>query len=293
MGSDLARAIWLVNVALGAVAPNVAVAQPASDTPVWDEAPSELERRHAGERITLVFRAHATSGDPLTFTVRGLPEGAELRWVPQDAERRSDRTKLRYFVPFVEWTPRGSQSGSYLIEVTASDGKRSIRRQVELVVEEEWETFFMPGLAYSAYWPVAGSRYGTFHGPACELLFAGWIHRNDNRGPSHVRISGGVGLLSSTRDGLRKAVSANFGFDLSIERNPTRRFLLPFFGVEGGFLFQSEIGKPFLLTPTAGLHLWADRNLFVSGRYGYAFPSQQVDRLRGHQLALSVDLALW
>ena len=289
----LGTTIWLVNAALGAVTPSVAVAEARADTPVWDETPSELERRHAGERITLVFRAHAPGGDPLTFTVTGLPEGADLRWVPQEVERRSDGTKLRYFAPLVEWTPRGSQSGSHVIEVTATDGRNAIHRQVELVVEEEWETFLMPGLAYSMYWPVAHARYGTLHGPAFELLLAGWIHRNDNRGPSHVRIYAGVGLLSSTRDGLHKGVSANFGFDLSIERNPTRRFLLPFFGVEGGFLFQSEIGKPFLLTPTAGLHLWADRNVFVNGLYGYSFPSQQVNRLRGHQARLSVDLAFW
>src|SRR5512140_2645089 len=109
----LGATLWLVNAALAAVTPG-AVAEAA--TPVWDETPSTLERRHAGERITLVFRAHAPAGDPLTFTVTGVPEGADLRWVPQQAVRRSDGMKVRYFAPFVEWTPRGSQSGRYLIE---------------------------------------------------------------------------------------------------------------------------------------------------------------------------------
>jgi hypothetical protein len=286
-------AIWLANAVLGALSPGVPAAPPVADTPVWDEVPSATERRLAGEHVVLVFRAHDPNGDPVTFTVSGVPEGAELRWIPEESERQADHVKVRYFSPLIEWTPRASDSGSYSIQVAASNGRNVAAHQVELAIEEIWETFFMPGVAYSAYWPVAQHRYGTFHGPSVELLLASFIHKNDARGPSHVRCYGGVGLLSSTRDGLKKGVAVNLGFDLTIERNPSRRFLLPFFGVETGFLFQAEIGKPFLLTPKAGLHLWADRNLFVSALYGYSFPSVRVDQLRGHQARLSVDFALW
>ena len=108
-----------------------------------------------------------------------------------------------------------------------------------------------------------------------------------------MRIYTGLGLLSSTANAVHKAVLMNLGFDLSIERNPTRRALIPFYGLETGFMVQTDFGRPGFFTPLLGIHVWSDRNLFVNLSGGYVFPTQRVDELRGYLGRLSINFSAW
>lgn len=285
-------------------APMSAVASPPSPIqvaagpnrpPVWDDDPfgNEPERLSTSGYFNRSIRAHDPDFDPVTFTLSNLPRGADVRWVLE--EQRDDEGRLRssFYYPEISWTPGDAQSGAFEFDVTATDGKLSIQRKVRLIVEEEWETFLMPGASYSLWAPAAEESLGMFHGPSAELLIAGWIHRTENRGPSHVRIYLSLGLLSSTRAELSKAVQTSFGFDLSFERNPTRRFLIPYFGLEAGYMFQTQIDKSAWFLPLLGLRAWGDRNLFVNLSGGYLFPTSDVDHLRGWYGRAGINASLW
>lgn len=157
--------------------------------------------------------------------------------------------------------------------------------------EEKWESWFLPGAQYVAYFPV-GRGEGAFHGPAFELVVGSWVHDTKERGPSHGRVYLDVALLQATAAGRNTGVSYALGLDLSLERNPRRSFLIPVFGIEIGGIQQKQLGGVFQTVPFAGAHLWSSRNLFVTATAGYVFPGRDVERLGGWRVRAGVDFAL-
>jgi len=279
----------------GAPTAPVQVAAGPNHPPVWDDEPvaTGTDRVSTGGYYSLTIRAHDADFDPITFTVSQLPIGANVHWTLQELRDDGNSVRASFYCPDITWTPTDSQTGEHEFTITATDGKATITRTQRVIVEEEWETFLMPGAAYSMWMPVATDELGIFHGPLAELLLAGWIHRTENRGPSHVRIYLDLGLIGSTKRHLSKAVQTSLGFDLSFERNPTRRYLIPYFGLEGGYFFQTQIDEAAWLVPFLGIRAWGDRNLFVNLNGGYLFPTEQVDRFRGYYARLAIDASLW
>ena len=103
--------------------------------------------------------------------------------------------------------------------------------------------------------------------------------------------------LRSSRAGTGAAFDLAAGFDLSIERNPTRHFLLPYFGLKTGAFTQRDLnrGSVWHLTPLAGAYLWADKNVFVFASAGYFLPvsASQFDELRGMRVSIGANFSLW
>jgi hypothetical protein len=258
--------------------------------PVQWESIQDHYTLQVGEGVTVRFKATSLYS-PVRFTIDELPDGAEVTWEPTTVVRPSDSATIQYSYPVVTFTPKSG--GAVAIEVTASNDQDQSSRKVNLSVEDEWESYAMPGVVYSLYVPSGSEQYGVFHGPSFELLFGAWIHRNDNRGPSHGRIYSSIGLLSSTKSGIKKGVRFDMGFDLSIERNPLRRYLIPYFGMEGNVLVQSQMPDAFYFSPFGGVHLWSDSNTFINVQYGYEFPTSHVDELRGHSVKAGIDFSLW
>src|SRR6185312_14385186 len=121
-----------------------------------------------------------------------------------------------------------------------------------------------------------------------------WVHRNENHGPSHVRIYVDLDLLAPVNSTLRgNLYSYTLGCDLSIERNPKRRFLIPYYGVEAGGLYQAQYGQVLQVVPFAGVHLWESRNIWVNASAGYLLPGRELDALGGFRGKLGMDFSLW
>jgi len=217
----------------------------------------------------------------MVIEVVGLPTGADYKYYPE-----------RYSGEII-WKPTLDDAGSNEVIVrvkTDLDGWREYT--YNLRVRDEWETFWMPGVGYAVHFPVNKARYGMLHGASIEYLIAAWIHRNDNRGPSHGRVYLDIDLLQSTED-LDPALAYHLGLNLSIERNPKRRFWIPFFGVEAGGFYHKTTGNIVQATPLAGLHLWSDQNLFVNVTGGYLFPFTHLEELRGWRVKLGMNLSFW
>ena len=215
------------------------------------------------------------------FRVEPMPKGATL-------EVRSDGEAI------LNWTANPSRRiGRNDLAITATRAGRSVTMTVTVIVEEEWETFFMPGIQYSFLAPVGRDEFGMFHGVSAEYLIAGWIHRNENRGPSHGRVYFDIELLTSTKRSVSEALAYHLGLNLSLERNPQRPMMIPYFGVEAGGFYQKDIGHAAQLTPLAGIHLWGSQNLFVNLTGGYFFPTTKLEELRGWRAKLGINFSLW
>lgn len=234
-------------------------------------------RFRTGQRIVWRASANDPDGDPLRYQIAPLPPGARF-----DAETSE-----------LAWNADDALAGSYPVTITASDGQASASRQYELEVQDEWSSRMLPGVAYSYYRPGAEETLGVFHGVALELVLVAWIHRNDNRGPSHGRLALKGDVLDSSRDGVPVAFAYALGVDLSLERNPRRRWLIPFFGLDAGGFVHDASGHRFQVTPRAGVHLWASRNIFLGVGGGYLIAPFEMELLRGWRLTAGANLTLW
>jgi len=256
--------------------------------PEWVSDYSDERNVRVGESIDIQIGVRDEDKDAITFDATGMPEGMKLTL----ENGTSDRP-----IAVLRWRPKNGDVGSHEITITASDGKASIAKTVKISVEDNWQSYLMPGLQYSMYVPTDRAALGVFQGAGAEILFASWIHRNENRGPSHGRVYLDMDVLKSNRSELGAMFDLSLGFDLSIERNPVRRFLLPYFGLKVGGLIQKEAPKGgfMQITPLLGLYVYADRNIFINASCGYLLPvnGEAFDAMRGLRGTLGANFSLW
>jgi hypothetical protein len=239
------------------------------------QAGRERVQGNSDADLAIELAATDRDGDSLVYQIADLPSGAKLEG------------------SVVRWRPREAQIGSHLMHVSVSDGEASASRELEVLVEDEWSTAFLPGVYYSLWAPTAHGDTGLFHGAAMEVVPYAWIHRNANRGPSHGRLTIRADLLDSTHGDVGLALIYALGIDLSIERNPYRRWLIPFFGVDAGGVTQRKLGHHFQSSPHLGLYLWTSRNVFVTVSGAYQIVPDRLDTLSGWRASLGANLTLW
>lgn len=240
-----------------------------------------------GAEIRFSIQTHGTD---YTWKVSGLPRGATF-----------DEDSLTFI-----WKPKSWDVGRHYMTFTVSDGKTKASKSIMLKIREEWETFFLPGISYTALFPKKQSELGILHGISLKYVFLSWIHRNEKRGPSHGRLYFKLDIMDSTEKDQEGLLYWAFGVDLSFERNPKRPFLVPFFGLEIGGSYSNrlvpsetaedgyeEIGGIFHMTPTFGVHLWTDRNIFVTLTGGYTFAVGDYERLSGWKVDLGINFTMW
>jgi Putative Ig domain len=246
-------------------------------------------------------------GKFLRFTLKNY--GTNYKWSVTNLP--GNATFNTHTLEFI-WKPSSWHVGSNFVVFTVTNGKSSSSKTIELKVKEKWESFFLPGLAYTTYIPNNTAKLGIYHGLSINYILLAWVHRNEKRGPSHGRLYFKLDILNSTKDltnlkgdDLSGLIYWAFGVDLSFERNPKRPFAIPFFGLEIGGSYSpremekadgegfEKIGGVFHITPTFGIHLWSDQNFFVSLSGGYSFPVSDYDDFRGWRVNFGVNFTFW
>lgn len=256
--------------------------------------PTSAIRLLPGETIEFPVPATDPDGDAIVYGTRNLPKRAQF-----DPENQT-----------FEWTPEDTDVGLHSVIFTATDGLKSDALLVQFLVRpkrpplherqapsdssaSEVDFYFQPGIGYSLYVPGDQSTFGVFQGVQLELNIASWIHKNENRGPSHGRFYVKAEILPSTRPDVSQLFLYSLGTTLTFERNPKRNWLLPLFGFELGGLNQDEMGSAFQSSVFGGVHLWASPNLFVNLTAGYLLVPKQMKALAGFHGGVSVDFSLW
>jgi hypothetical protein len=243
-------------------------------------------RAEVGRLTEVSLLASDPDGDPIRFFADHMPQGMAI-----------DSDSANHAV--LRWRPEDSQEGDQEAVIYVSDGRstsaRTIRFKVTPSREWSWDGAAMPGLQYTAYIPKDRGNWGIFHGPSFEFLLAGWIHQNKKSGPSHGRVYIDFDFLTNEKSHVSSAFNVVFGATASLERFPNRDWAIPFFGLEAGGLYQKQSGSFGQITPLVGLHLYAQKFVFVSATGGYLFPmsSNRFDELRGYRAKLGLDFVLW
>lgn len=175
-------------------------------------------------------------------------------------------------------------------------GKYYSQAQYEVVQaafeKMNFETYFMPGLGYTYYKPEADS-IGSFKGLAVEYLIFAQVHQNDEAGPSHVRLYSKLNILKSDSAHINSMFMYTLGLDLSLEKNPKRTFLIPYFGLEFGGISQKQFGTTMQFTPTLGIHLLSKKNIFINIHAGYVYPISNFEALQGWVGQAGINFAMW
>jgi len=248
----------------------------------------------AKEHVDQLYRAEDPENDPITYTIEGLPPGAKA-----EAGHTPDASGAAAGIS-IDWTPTDSDVGTYELLLKATDGHQTVEKRVKITVEEEINSFVMPGLEYALYVPndsdLAGQpKLGVFQGVTAQFCIWCYVHRTDKRGPSHGKIYLDFDLLASTEKTSSALFMATAGFDLSFEKNPSRRWLIPFFGAEMGIFYQKQTETLGMAFPFGGAHVWSSGNFQVNLRAGYLLPfsSGRFDQVRGLRAALGINLAFW
>jgi len=156
-----------------------------------------------------------------------------------------------------------------------------------------YESYFMPGALYTVYQPAGKDSLGTFSGIAIEYVIFALVRDDEGRGPSHSRMYLKFNILNSTKKDIQSLFTYSLGFDLSLERHPNRKYLIPFFGLEIGGMSQKQLGGILQFTPTFGLHILATHSIYLSARAGYQYTSTDFDMLKGWYGQAGLDIVFW
>lgn len=176
-------------------------------------------------------------------------------------------------------------------------GKYYSQKEYDIVkVRDEklnFETYFMPGLGYTYYQPKLTDSTGTFSGLTVEYLIVGKVEQNDDPGPSHVRFYSKLNIMKSNNKNINSMFMYGLGLDLSLEKNPNRNYMVPYFGLEFCGVSQKQFGTTIQFTPTLGVHVISNKNIFINIYGGYVYPLRNFEMLQGWTAQAGVNFALW
>jgi hypothetical protein len=212
-----------------------------------------------------------------TYKLAGLPMSAVARPGPAGIE--------------VNWTPRNADVGTYELLVDVTQGGEREQRHVRVVVNEHGHQLFVPGAVASLFVPNDLENLGAFAGGGAELVVYEFAAQGSLFIPSHGRFYVDGLALASPHAGVDPMFSVSLGFDLTLERSPGRRYLLPFVGVQTGLAYQSQVGAFGWAMPLAGLYPWASHAVRVAVEAGYLLPTTAAQDVRGVVMMASVDFA--
>ena len=247
---------------------------------VHDGATQEVSIEHdvavsVGDQFLVRFLQG--KGGP-TYVVDGLP--------------RSASTTTKNDVVEVGWKPTEEDIGSHDVHIVVRDGALSEDHPLRVLVEQSGHTWLTPGAIASVFVPEDVGRLGWFAGGGAELVLYSFIDRGPGPFglPSHGRFYLDLEALGSARPGVDPMVFCRLGFDVTFERDPRRRFLIPFAGAEIGFAAHKQLGGFGFGMPLAGVYAWASSTVRVALSGGYLLPTTAAQDTRGVRVAAALDI---
>jgi len=227
-------------------------------------------------------------GDRVSMHVPRQEGGAtyHLEGLPQSAVARAENDSIA-----IAWEPRDADVGTHRLAVQVQQGEEGDTRTVQIVVNERGHQFLVPGAMASVFVPNDLQNLGLFAGGGLELVIFSYAEQGSVWVPSHGRFYLDAMAFASTHANVDPLFSLGLGFDLTIERSPGRRYLLPYVGIQTGIAYQQQSGSFGWAMPLVGIYPWASHFIRVSLQGGYLLPTTASQDLRGVVIQASLDLA--
>lgn len=160
--------------------------------------------------------------------------------------------------------------------------------------DHEWDDWFMPGVGYKVFMPRNSEDLGVYHGFVTEFVIYARAKgkRSIQSGPSRVKVYTNLNILSSDQPDAKDLFLANLGLNLSLEGNTDRKYLIPYFGLEAGGMFQRDYGS-LAITPVGGISLVSTHVVQWSVQGGYTYATHKFDEYSGPSATSTVNILLW
>jgi hypothetical protein len=160
--------------------------------------------------------------------------------------------------------------------------------------DDEWDDYFMPGVGYKMYVPKNSDSLGVYQGVMTEFVIYSRAKGDSSyrTGPARVKTYGNLSIIASNKEGAKDIFFANLGLNLSFEGHLKRKFLIPYFGLELGGMFQRNFST-FHFSPVAGIQVVSNKKMIWSIQGGYQYTTKLFDELSGFVFASTFNVLLW
>ena len=160
--------------------------------------------------------------------------------------------------------------------------------------DSEWDDYFMPGVGYKVYMPKNHAKLGVYHGLMTEfVVYARAKGSGSSRsGPARIKTYGNLSIMQSDNSEAKDIFYSNLGLNLSFEGKTDRKYMIPFFGLEIGGLFQRNFST-FQFTPVAGIQVLSTKSLLWNIQGGYQYTNKRFDEYSGFMMGSTLNVLLW
>jgi len=153
-----------------------------------------------------------------------------------------------------------------------------------------WTAILLPTIYATYYAPNDAS--GPWFGGGLEVV-AAWSDNTPAFGPSQGKLRFDIGGLRSSTAGTGTMVMYRGGAQVSIERNASRSWLVPYFDVDVGGLWTTATGSRAFMDGGLGVYLWHQRSVIVDLEADGLLPFSDPGKLGGLHVQLAASFALW
>lgn len=160
--------------------------------------------------------------------------------------------------------------------------------------DSEWDDYFMPGVGYKAYIPKNKKDLGTYHGVMTEFVIYARAKGDSSwrSGPVRVKTYGNLSIMSSNNTNAKDIFFTNLGLNLSFEGKTGRKFLIPYFGLEMGGLFQRDFST-YQISPVSGIQIVSTKKIIWNIQGGYQYTTKRFDEYSGYSFSSTLNVLLW
>ncbi len=160
--------------------------------------------------------------------------------------------------------------------------------------DTEWDDFFMPGIGYKVYTPKNFTDLGVYQGIMTEfVIYARAKGVNSHyTGPARIKIYGNLSITNSSNTNANDIFFANVGVNLSFEGKTNRKFLIPYFGLETGGLFQRNFSS-LQFSPVTGIQILSTKHILWNLQFGYQYTTKLFDEYSGFIYSSTLNVLLW
>jgi hypothetical protein len=154
-----------------------------------------------------------------------------------------------------------------------------------------WTAVFLPTAIGVTYAP--NDAQGPWYGGGVEATFLAWSDNTPAFGPSQGRLRFDIAALRSTEMDAGTMAMYRGGAQVSIERNASRKWLIPYFSADFGALWTKATSSRLFVDGGLGVYVLYARAAIVSIEVDGVLPFSNPSRLGGARGELALSFALW
>ncbi|MDB4953784.1 MAG: hypothetical protein JWO36_1353 [Myxococcales bacterium] len=157
-----------------------------------------------------------------------------------------------------------------------------------------WTALFLPTAFGVMYAPNDAS--GPWYGGGFEATLLAWSDNSQAFGPSQGRLRFDIGVLKSSGSALMDPGTMAMyrgGVQVSLERNASRRWLIPYFNGDVGGLWTRATGSRAFVDGGFGVYVLHVRSAIIDLEVDGILPFSDPSKLGGVRAQLALSFALW